>query len=287
MNKLPDELVQEIVNFSDPLFVEQAIKCSQLYSSRTHLLDLCLVSKRLRRFALVRLYIEVRIDSTDRMHRLLRSILRNRSLGALVKNLSLDWDDEVDKGTQLPHWAFPDPRDKQWKPRDSFELEEFYQAALEYGLDPTEFECVKTGSESAMALILLCSLPNLTDWVVQPPYAKGLFEDFGTHIGSRFLKKVKFVGYLHYDTVGGYYIGNLFPFFLLTSILSIDATLTYGEEAECTPNIKKYYRTSSVETIRITYSNIDGSTLSRILPRISIFLRLGRMLWLIILSSKS
>lgn len=198
------------------------------------------------------------------MHQLLRSILRNRPLGELVRTLYLEWDDEVDKRIGSPHSLT-----EAWQPRDTSELEEFYQAALGYGLDPTTFERVKVGSESATASILLFSLPNLIDWDVQPPYAKGLFEDFETHIGGRFLKKVESVRYSHYDPEGAYSVDQLVPFFILPSIHTIVAHMAYGIEGEGMADVEKYYSTSSVEVIRILSSDIDGPTLSMIfrIPR--------------------
>jgi hypothetical protein len=192
-------------------------------------------------------------------------------LGKIVRRLQLEWVDEVDSGDlEIEDGEREDVEIENeagtWR-REPSELEEFYQTAVTFGLDLDVVKTVKTGSESAAALILLYTLPNLTVLGLEPPCHKGPFDEFGTHIRDRFLPNLKTIQYSHWDTEGGYDLGVLAPFFNLSSLLTVSAYMAHGGGYNL--ELEDHYGKSSVETLNLHQSDIDRFTFSQLiqLPR--------------------
>lgn len=242
---LPNELVEEVVSYD--------------LSTHTDLPSLCQTCKRMRQIAVPRLYQDVEINSSVRMHRFLRSVLRDRTLGGFVRSLELDWSPQIDYGLEQLE-------DEGW--RDTSELEEVYQAALEFGLDRTAFDNVKAGSETAAALILLCSLPNVVVLDINLPENDRVIESFNARLDTRFLTKVETVRISsQYDYEGGYPVCTLIPFIILPSIRTISARMVYAEDrpGESTIDLERHFGTSSVERLELTFSNIEAAILPDLL----------------------
>ncbi|CAG7850015.1 SubName: Full=Uncharacterized protein {ECO:0000313/EMBL:CCA74029.1} [Serendipita indica DSM 11827] len=85
-SRLPDETFVAICGFG--------------ILNRDDLENVMLVSKRFNRIAWSEvcpdLYSEISIESPRLLHRLLRSVIRNPSLGPLIKQIILDWSNEED-----------------------------------------------------------------------------------------------------------------------------------------------------------------------------------------------
>lgn len=270
MKNLPDELVELIVKLADPLFTDPFtwVEYKQFYHIRRDMANLCLTSRQLRRFAIVRLYSRVGINSVQRLHQFLRSITRQPYLGKLARRAHLQWQSKASIDSQFPETAAKvkgdgvEDTDKDVNNQISA-LDEFYKAAVALELDSDFANAVKNGSESAAALLVLCFLPNLVILGLEPPREKGLLTKFDTYVGRRFLTQLEMVAYSHWDTEGGYPSQVLIPFLFLPSIRIISAHGVPGDRDNLGLQGKR--SESLIETLNLHWTDMDLDTFTQLL----------------------
>lgn len=235
-------------------------------TERADLVNFCRICKQLRRSVISQLYGSVELNYSDQIYKFLLSILRNRSLGLLVKTLDAMWDNiTLTYGRSVKHRE------------DKSEMESIYTAALEYSLGAPIVQCVRVGSESAAVILLLCSLPNLVKLQVRSPYGIERFTPafrFEEHLGTRFLGKLE-----HYASRKCYDAECLLYFFNLPSIrvITIDVLETFGQ------TMASHGCTSTVERLHMRHCTVEKHRLMELmrLPRIlkEFSFTDGRVVW--------
>jgi hypothetical protein len=231
------------------------------------------------------------------MHRVLVTLVRNPSLADHVRTLYLQWSSLEDKLVDhiplnyeqdgfddsdfgIDHFLTyrkteirgtpPTPTRKPYPSSKIPEFEEFYQAALQHGLDEKKLQRVKEGSESAMALILLSILPEVRTLYIELPEHPGLFDDCQLLLDVHFptmLETVHFSFeslYREEPTREGYYTSAMIPFFMIPSIRNVSGEQAFGE-GRMSKWVAELFGRSFVEKLALSDATITPANLSTIL----------------------
>jgi hypothetical protein len=231
----PNELKSFLVTNMQPILPEEVITeiIKPLQDERAILLSLYKTSKQFRRLTIPILYGNVRLDGIPNIRKFLLRILRDRSLGLLVKDLTLIWGNSGD--------CWPDPRTDDHLATRA-ELEEMRSVTLEYQLDINNASAPEVGYESMVVIILLCSVPDLVSLYIKSPLERQSLRFFEPEMRfeARFLQKLE-----HYINWRHSSIGVVLCFFGLPSI----RTMEFIGETILAHNLDQYCGTSPVEGI--------------------------------------